>query len=270
MFEETFSQLLNYHQHVINAQDQLTDRTEALLCGFLIKPSLLYPSHTVSESSLYFVVSHSPTRSHHHMVIVRPPLLHARISVLQSLTDIVSDLSSYECGFHLGTLLVWNSSNLRTVGSSGCSYQLRCVFLERTYLFYSYLQILRLDSHLEIHIPPKFFCVPPTNETVAVKNNNHGFFSPGPQLTVSIFTGRADVSPSTETTHPFQLLFAFACLSMNQGLSGKTHTESISGTFKIFYSSIFDSSCSAIWPQRRKANMAAAKLLTLSLDFIVM
>lgn len=139
MFEETFSQLLNYHQHVINAQDQLTNRTEALLCGFLIKPSLLYPSHTVSESSLYFVVSHSPTRSHHHMVIVRPPLLHARISVLQSLTDIVSDLSRYECGFHLGTLLVWNSSNLRTVGSSGCSYQLRCVFLERKGLICSIL-----------------------------------------------------------------------------------------------------------------------------------
>lgn len=131
MFEETFSQLLNYHQRVINAKDQLTDRAETLLCGFLIKPSFLYPSHMVSESSLYFVVSHSSTRSHHHMVIVRPPLLHAYISAPQSLTDIVSDLSGYEFGFPLGTLLVWNSSNLRTVGSSGCSYQLRCVFLER-------------------------------------------------------------------------------------------------------------------------------------------
>lgn len=93
----------------------------------------------VSESILYFVVSHSPTRSHHRMVIVRPPLLHACISALQSLTDIVSDLSRYECGFHLGTLLVWNSSNLRTVGSPGCSYQLRYVFLERKGLICSIL-----------------------------------------------------------------------------------------------------------------------------------
>lgn len=235
------------------------------------------------------------------MVIVRPPLLHACISALQSLTDIVSDLSSYDCGFHLGTLLVWKSSNLRTLGSSGCSYQLRCVFLERKGLICSYLQILRLDSHLEIHIPPKFFCVPPTNETVAVKNNNHGFFSPGPQLTVlvwlswcvSLYWNHSSLSVTICFCLPFNEPFKIAkscwslflslqgklrCYSISivkyscslQGLSGKTHTESISGTFKIFYSSIFDSSCSAIWQQRRKANMAAAKLLTLSLDFIVM
>lgn len=139
MFEETFSQLLTYYQRVINAKDQLTDRAEALLCGFLIKPSFLHPSYMVSETSLYFVVSHFSTRSHHHMVIVRPPLLPAYISALQSLTDIVSDLSSCEYGFHLGTLLVWNSSNRRTVGSSGCYYQLRCVFLGRKGLICSLL-----------------------------------------------------------------------------------------------------------------------------------
>lgn len=97
------------------------------VCGFLIKPSLLYPSHMVSESGLYFVVSHSPTRSHHHMVIVRPPLLHACISALQSLIlSLTSPVRSLD--FILepclwGTHLTWGPwDHLAALTSSGVSF----------------------------------------------------------------------------------------------------------------------------------------------------